>query len=90
MKKADKDALIKWANELTDEELKQKYYDSVFDSLGSQCEEMYERGYDMRDIEEQRTHEKYLAEKASLLDQLCKERGIDLWDSVEDLEDPEK
>jgi hypothetical protein len=90
MNKADKDALIKWANTLTNEELEGVYYDSVFDSLGSQCEDMYELGYDMRDIEERRKHEKYLAEKSSLLESLCRERGINLWDSVEDLEDPEE
>lgn len=90
MKKADKNALIKWANTLTDEELTGVYYDAVFDSLGSQCEDMYELGYDMRDIEERRKHEKYLAEKADLLERLCEERGITLWESVEELEDPEK
>ena len=88
MKKADKDDLIKWANTLTDEELEGVYYDSVFDSLGTQCEEMYDLGYDMRDIEEQRKHEKYLAEKCSLLGRLCEERGINLWDSVEEMEAP--
>ena len=84
MKKAERDALLKWAETLTDEELEKKYYDSVFDSLGSQTEEMYERGYDMRDIEERRKHEKYLSEKSSLLELLCRDRGIKLWDEKED------
>lgn len=86
MKKADKDALIKWAKTLSNEELEIAYYDSVFDSLGSQCEDMYELGYDMRDIEERRKHEKYLAEKSSLLERICEFRGIKLW---EDKEDPD-
>ena len=90
MKKAEKDDLIKWANTLTDEELEGMYYESVFDSLGSQCEDMYELGYDMRDIEERRKHEKYLAEKADLLGRLCEERGINLWNSVEEMEAPEE
>lgn len=85
MKKADRDALIKWANTLTDEELEGVYYDSVFDSLGSQCEDMYELGYDMRDIEERRKYEKYLAEKSSLLGRLCEERGIKLWEDPEEI-----
>ena len=84
MKKADKNALIKWANTLTDEELEGEYYDSVFDSLGSLCEDMYELGYDMRDIEERRKHEKYLGERSDLLGRLCEERGIKLWEDKED------
>lgn len=87
MKKADKNALIKWANMLTDEELEKAYYDSVYDSLGSQCEDMYELGYDMRDIEERKKHEKYLAERSSLLERLCEERGIKLWEEKEDPEE---
>jgi len=86
MKKEDKNALIKWAETLSDEELEKKYYDSVYDSLGSQVDEMYERGYDMRDIEERRKYEKYLAEISSLLGQLCEERGIELWKEKEDSE----
>lgn len=83
MKKADKDALLKWAATLNDEQLEKEYYDSVFDACGSQTEEMYEYGYDMRDIEERRKYEKYLAEKCSLLERICEERGIKLWDFTE-------
>ena len=83
MTKADKNAVLKLASSLTDDELEKAYYDSVFDSLGSQCEDMYELGYDMRDIEERRKYEKYIAEKASLLGQLCEERGIELWKDSE-------
>ena len=78
MKREDRDALIKWANTLTDKELEKEYYNAVFDCLGSQCEDMYELGYDMRDIEERRQYEKYLGEKSSLLGRLCEERGIEL------------
>mgnify|MGYP004475225083 FL=1 len=53
MKRSERNSLAKWANTLTDKELKDKYYAAVYDSLGSQTNEMYELGYDMRDIEEQ-------------------------------------
>ena len=35
---------------MTDEELKKEYCDTMFETLGSQAEEMYERGYDIADI----------------------------------------
>lgn len=80
MTKSEKNALLKWAQGLTDEELEKEYYDAVLDSLGSDTEKMYELGYDMRDIEERRKHEKYLAEKSHVLEELCDERGIKLWE----------
>lgn len=79
MIKSEKNALIEWAKTLTDEELEKEYYASVLDTLGTQCEEMYERGYDIRDIIEREKHEKYLAEKCDILEALCDERGIKLW-----------
>jgi hypothetical protein len=80
VKKADKNALLKWAETLTDEELEKEYYDSVLDSLGSDTEKMYELGYDMVDIQEREKYEKYLCEKSSLLGELCEGRGIKLWE----------
>ena len=80
MKKSEKDTIVKWAETLTDEELEKEYYKSVYDSLGSDTEEMYELGYDMRDIEERRQYEKYLDEKSHVLETLCEERGIKLWE----------
>ena len=50
------------------------------DSLGSETEEMYELGYDIRDIIEREKFEKWLGEKSNLLEQLCEERGIKLWE----------
>ena len=79
MKKKDKNAILKYANELTDEELKEEYYKAVYNSLGSLTEDMYELGYDKRDIEEREMHKKYLGEKADILEMLCEERGISLW-----------
>ena len=60
MKKSEKNAIIKWAKTLTNEQLEKEYYDSVFDSLGSQVEIMYELGYDMVDIIEREKHERFI------------------------------
>ena len=57
-----------------------EYYDAVYNSLGSLAEDMYELGYDIRDIEEREKHERYLSDKADILGVLCKERGIKLWE----------
>ncbi len=80
MKKSDKNVLLKWANSLSDEELKDEYYSSVYDSLGSQIDKMYELGYDSRDIEERESYEKNLSEKADILGSLCEKRDIMLWE----------
>ncbi len=80
MKKSERNAIIKWAESVTDEELEKEYYDAVFDSLGSQTEDMYELGYDMRDIQERESFEKYLCQRSSLLGDLCEQRGIKLWE----------
>ena len=80
MTKSEKNDIIKWANTLTDEELEKEYYDAVFDTLGSQAEEMCERGWDMQDVIEREKFEKWLMQKADLLEQLCYERGIKLWE----------
>lgn len=84
MKRLEKNSLVKWANTLSDKELKDEYYEAVYDSLGSQTDEMYELGYDMRDIEEQEEYEKYLCEKADILENICVERGIGIWDEDEE------
>ena len=80
MKKSEKNILLKWAETLTNEELEDEYYKVVYNSLGSLSENMYELGYDIRDIEEREKHEKYLSEKADILCALCEERGIKLWE----------
>lgn len=80
MRKTEKNAIIKRAKSLTDEELEKEYYDAVYDSLGSQTDKMYELGYDVRDIKERERHEKYLCERSSLLGDLCEQRGIKLWE----------
>lgn len=80
MTKSEKNRIIKWANALTDKELEKEYYHAAFDTLGSQAEEMYERGWDRQDVIEREKYEKWLGQKADLLEQLCYERGIKLWE----------
>ena len=72
--------LKKWTDTLTDEQLKKEYYDAVFDSLRSQSEEMYERGYDISDIRESEKYERWLSRRSAMLEMICSERGIKLWE----------
>ena len=80
MTTSEKARLIEWASNLTNDELEQEYYDASLDCLGSEAEEMYERGWDIVDILEREKHEKYLIEKANILEELCVRRGIKLYD----------
>lgn len=84
MTKSERNQIIKWANMLTNDELESEYYDAVFSTLGSEAEEMYERGWDMQDVLEREKYEKWLGEKADLLEMLCEERGIKLWEDCYD------
>ena len=83
MTKSERNQIIKWANTLTNEELEQEYYDSVMDCLGSQAEEMYERGWDMQDVIEREKYEEWLGRRSTILEELCYGRGIELWKSGE-------
>lgn len=80
MTKAERNKIIEWANTLTNEELEKEYYDGVWDCLGSEAELMYEQGWDMVDVREREKYEKWLGQKSDLLEQLCEERGIKLWE----------
>ena len=80
MTKSERNQIIKWANTLTDKELEEEYYNAAFDTLGSQAEEMYERGWDMQDILEREKYEKWLGQRCDLLESLCYGRGIKLWE----------
>ena len=84
MNKREFAKLKKYTDTLTDEELKKEYYDAVFDSLGSQTEEMYERGYDIVDILEREKYEKWLSRRSDMLEDICSERGIKLWEEDTD------
>ena len=85
MTKSEKNKIIKWASTLTDDELEKEYYRAVQDTLGSEAEEMYERGWDMQDIIERNEYEKWLDQKCDLLERLCCERGIELWGDIDEL-----
>ena len=79
MTKSEKNEIIKWSNTVSNEELERTYYDTVYDTLGTQIDDMYELGYDMTDILEREKYEKYMSQKADLLEMLCVKRGIKLW-----------
>lgn len=80
MNKREFAKLKKWTDTLTDEELKKEYYDTAFKTLGSQAEEMYERGYDPADIREREKYERWLSRQSDMLEVICRERGITLWE----------
>ena len=82
MTKSEKNKIIQWANTLTNEELENEYYDAVWDTLGSEAELMYEQGWDEVDIREREKYEKWMCQKSELLEQLCTERGIKLWENL--------
>ncbi len=75
----EKNELIHYAENLSDSELVDKYYDSVYDCLGSQSEKMYELGYDIQDIKDAEELEEYLCCESDILEQECFRRGISLW-----------
>ena len=80
MNKRELVKLKRWTDTLTDEQLKEEYYDAVFKTLGSQTEEMYERGYDEADIREREKYERWLSRRSDMLEDICRERGIALWE----------
>ena len=79
MKNFSLNDIIEFAEKSTDDELEKEYYDSVYESLGSECEDMYELGYDIADIVEREKYEKYLRQRTDLLEYLCVQRDIKLW-----------
>ncbi len=79
MTKTEKEKILKQAKTLSNKELETQYYSLVDESLGSQAEMMYDMGYDMSDIIERQNYERFVREKVDLLEQLCVERGITLW-----------
>lgn len=80
MRKEQKKQIKEEVKKLTNEQLEKEYYKAVYECLGSQVDEMYERGYDIRDIIERDKYETYLCERADVLEEICMERGIVLWD----------
>ena len=80
MTKSERTQIIKWVNTLTEEELEKENYRTSWDTLGSQAEAMYEQGWDMQDVIEREKFEKWLGQKADILEMLCYQRGIKLWE----------
>lgn len=58
----------------------------MFDTLGSQAEEMYERGYDEADILKREKYERWLSRQSSMLEMICSERRIKLWEEYSQAE----
>ena len=79
MKKSEKNEILQWAATKSDAQLEKKYYDGVYDSLGTLVDGMIELGYDLVDIQERREYEKFLREKSDLIGWICGQRGIELW-----------
>lgn len=84
MNKREFAKLKKYTDTLTDEELKKEYYDAVFKTLGSQAKEMYERGYEISDILEREKYERWLSRQSDMLEELCRQRNIKLWEEDTD------
>ena len=80
MTKIERKEIKEYVITLTDEQLKNEYYDSVYDSLGSNAEIMYELGYDIRDIIEEEKYKEYVLQRADILENECYKRGIILWE----------
>lgn len=80
MTKSERKQIIDWVSTRSNEQLEKEYYDVAFDTLGSEAEIMEAQGYEDIDIKERRKFEKWLGEKADLLEMLCCERGIKLWE----------
>ena len=83
MTRTEKNEIIKWTKDLSDQQLETEYYKAVYDCLGSQTEQMYELGYDIADIIEREKFEDYLCDRADVLEAICQERGIELWKEKE-------
>ena len=79
MTKKERKAIVVWADGVSDEDLKNEYYNLVDSVCNGLVDRMYDLGYDMRDISEREKYEKFLSQKCDLLGRLCAERGIELW-----------
>lgn len=81
MRKSEKNKILQEFAFKSDEQVEKEYYDSVYNSLGSQAEQMYDLGYDMRDILEEEKYEKYKIEYSNILEEICIKRNIKLWEN---------
>lgn len=79
MTRKERNDIKKWTDTLSNEQLEKEYYDLVYDTLGTQTEDMYELGYDMQDIIEREKYEKFISQKCDFIGFICEQRGIKLW-----------
>lgn len=82
MTKKERIEIESWAAGMSDEKLKEEYYNLAYDVTGSLTDDMYEMGYDMQDIIERQKYEKFMMQKCDLIGLLCEKRGIKLWEHV--------
>lgn len=83
MTAATKKALREYFSSKTDEYVEKSYYIVLRDCLGSVSERMIEEDYCARDIQERKDYEDFCQEEAELLEEICCERGIKLFDRKE-------
>lgn len=76
----ERNAIKKWTDTLSNEQLEKEYYDLVYATLGSQAEIMYDLGYDKQDIIEREKYEKFISQKCDYIGFICEQRGIKLWE----------
>ena len=79
MTRKERNDIKKWTDTLSNKQLEKEYYNLVHCILGSQIEDMYELGYDMRDIIERKKYEKFMCQKCDFIGFICEQRGIKLW-----------
>lgn len=79
MRKDEKNNILSHIAYMSDNVLKEKTHDAIYDCLGSDIDKMIEFGYSVKDIEERRKYEKFLSEKADLYTRTCEARGIKLF-----------
>lgn len=78
MTKSEKNIILSDIAVMSDNTLVENTIELIYKTLGSKVNEMYERGYDLRDIIEQQKYEKFISEKSALFQRCCTIRGIDL------------
>lgn len=80
LRKSEVNRIIKENSALSNEELRKKYFDIVYnDVLGSQAERMEEAGWEESDVRERREYENYMDCYTDILEGMLQERGIDPW-----------
>lgn len=71
MKKLEKQALLNWARQLSDQKLREEYNKAI-DILSNAIEDNYYLSIPLP---------KDIKEKVSIIGEICRERGISLWEN---------